>query len=403
MSISRRTFVAGATALGLAKVRTGSSSSRVIPSSDRFDPWIEIDPAALRHNVREVARLVGNRPILAVVKNNAYGLGLSTVCPVLDTMSEIAGFAVVKSSAAIELRELGIRKPILLMGMFAQSDSGELAAHNISISLYTDDAGTLVGRMAQQTGRPVDAHLYLDTGMGRMGMAYHRADEWIKDLAARDDLSIAGIFMAFTEETDFDREQLERLGGVVSRARESGVRLGQVHAASSNAVFHLPEAHLDMVRPGIALYGAYPSEPATEARMSTLHPAFRLKARVVRVEQLRPGDSVSYGRKYIAERPTWIATVPVGHSDGYSRRAVEGARVLIGSSLYPVVGAVSASHAILEVGNEKKVSVGDVATLVGPDRPEIKPNAVADAIGISVYDVLMHMNPGLPKAVVSGK
>ena len=156
-----------------------------------------------------------------------------------------------------------------------------------------------------------------------------------------------------------------------------------------------------MVRPGIALYGAYPTDPVAEARMSTLNPAFRLKARVVRVEQLRPGDSVSYGRNYIARKPTWIATLPVGHSDGYSRRAVEGTRVLIGDSLYPVIGAVSASHTIVEVGDEKRVAVGDVVTLVGPDRPEIKPNAVADAIGISVYDVLMHMNPALPKVVIS--
>jgi alanine racemase len=120
---------------------------------------------------------------------------------------------------------------------------------------------------------------------------------------------------------------------------------------------------------------------------------------VVRTDRLRPGDSVSYGRRYVASRPTWIATLPVGHGDGYPRDAVKGAKVLIGERLYPVIGAVSASHCIIEVGDDERVLVGDVATLLGPDRPEIHPSAVAGITG-SVYDLLMHLNPVLPRMVV---
>jgi alanine racemase len=121
----------------------------------------------------------------------------------------------------------------------------------------------------------------------------------------------------------------------------------------------------------------------------------------VRVEQLRPGDSVSYGRNYVAERPTWIATLPVGHADGYPRSAVNGCRIVINGAAYPVIGAVSASHTIVELGAEQTVNVGDEATLVGPDRPEIHPNTVAGQAGVSVYDILMHLSAGLPKSVVS--
>ncbi len=400
MSITRRTFVAGAAALSLANTRHTSATPPPVQSTDRFDPWIEIDPAALRHNVLEVARLADRRPILAVVKNNAYGLGLSKVSLMLDPMPEIAGFAVVKSGAAIALRDAGVRKPILLMGMFAASDANELLSRNIQLSLYTDDAPSLLERAAARFGRPIDAHLYLDTGMGRMGMQYHRAGPWIRELANRADLRIAGTFMAFTEDREFDLEQFERFTAVTQRARRDGVDLGQLHAASSNGVFHLPQARLDMVRPGIALYGGYPSYPDIEKTMSTLRPAFRLKARVVRVVRLRPGDGVSYGRNYVAERDTWAATLPVGHSDGYTRRSVDGASVLIGGRLYPVIGAVSASHCIVEIGDEKTVEVGDVATLIGPDHPNIMPNAFADAVGVSVYDVLMHLNSELPRIVV---
>ena len=206
--------------------------------------------------------------------------------------------------------------------------------------------------------------------------------------------------MAFAEELEHDREQLDRFKTLAVDARRRGVDLGRLHAASSNGVFHLPDAHLNMVRPGIALYGAYPSDPESERRMSTLQPAVRLKARVSRVVRLRHGDAVSYGRNYVADKDTWVATLPVGHADGYPRRAVEGARIMIGGNFYPVIGAVSASHTIVEVGAEKTVEVGDVATLMGPDDAVIHPNNIAGAIGVSVYDLLMHLNPDLPRIVV---
>lgn len=397
MSISRRNFVAGAAVMSLTRTRPVTATTQRNQLTDRFDPWIEVDEAALRHNVGEVARLADGRPILAVVKNNAYGLGLTIVGPMLAAMPQIAGLAVVKASAAIALRDAGVDKPILLMGMSAESDARELVARRIAISLYTHDAVNRIERLALAFDRPVDAHLYLDTGMGRMGMLYTQALTWMRDLAPRAELRIGGTFMAFVEETDFDREQLQRFTELTDRAKREGLNLGRLHAASSNGVFHLPEARLDMVRPGIALYGGYPSHPEIERTMSTLRPAFRLRARVVRVVRLRPGDSVSYGRNYVAERDTWIATLPVGHADGYPRRAVNGARVLIGENLYPVIGAVSASHTIVEIGTEKRVEVGNTATLVGPDRPEIMPNALATATGVSVYDILMHLNPELPR------
>lgn len=406
MPLSRRSFVASAAAAGLTAAHARDAASapasvrqRTQSLADRFDPWLEIDPTALHHNVRVVSRLTGNRPIMAVVKNNAYGLGLDTVAPLLAQWPEIAGFAVVKVDAAFALRDAGIAKPVLLMGMFPPSAGADLLARRVSFSLYTDDADSRLD--ALRASEPVHAHAYLDTGMGRMGIPYHRALPWLRTLAGRSDLTLDGIYMAFTEESDFDREQLRRFNEVTDAARRERIPLGALHAASSNAVYHLPDAHLDMVRPGIALYGAYPSRPDEERGKAELRPAFRLCARVVRVERLRAGDTVSYGRRYTAQRPTWIATIPVGHADGYPRDAVTGARVLINDRLYPVIGAVSASHTIVEVGDEREVSVGDEVTLVGYGHPELHPNEVARVTGASVYDILMHLNPQLPKVVSS--
>jgi alanine racemase len=274
----------------------------------------------------------------------------------------------------------------------------ELVSRGVRLSLYLDDDAT---RLPQLAGaRPIRAHVYLDTGMSRMGVPYHRAMPWLERVAGSGAFQLEGTFMGFTEETDFDREQLARFRRVAADASTKGVDMGRLHAASSNAVFHLPEAHLDMVRPGIALFGGYPSRPDEERAIAELEPAASLRCRVVRVERLRPGDSVSYGRGYVAARPTWIATLPAGHVDGYPRGAVDGARVAIGGATCPVIGAVSASHVIVEVGEEPTVSVGDVATLMGPDHPDVHPNEVARRSGSSVYDRFMHLNPSLPRYVV---
>ncbi len=398
MRISRRSFVAAAAAAGtlLRPVRALAGSLPGAPAQG-FDPWLEVDAGALAHNVGVVSSLTGGRPILAVVKNNAYGLGLELVARLLEPMPAIAGFAVVTTESAIRLRDAGVRKTILLMAMAADADLPELLARDIRLSLFTDDQP---GRVAAVARGPVPVHLYLDTGMGRMGMPYHRALPWRAHIATHRALRVESSFTEFAEEAVFDREQLARLVELIRLAQERGLSMGSIHAASSNGVYHLPDAHMDMVRPGIALYGAYPSRPEEERAKAVLQPAVRLRARVVRVERMRPGDGASYGRRWIAERPTWTATLPVGHSDGYTRQAVNGARVLIGERLYPVIGAVSASHCIIEVGEAQTVHVGDIATLVGPDHPAIHPNALAAATGTSVYDVLMHLSPSLPRSVV---
>lgn len=368
------------------------------PPADRFDPWVEVHPSALTHNVGVVSRLTEGRPILAVIKNNAYGLGLVEAARLLVQHEEIAGLAVVRPEDAIVLRDAGIEHDVLLMGMAPDDAVGELVARGVRLSLYLGDDAT---RLPPLTGgrAPIAAHVYLDTGMSRMGMPYHRAGPWLEELSRGGAFRIEGAYMGFTEETDFDREQLARFRSVADAAAAAGRPLGRLHAASSNGVYHLPEARLDMVRPGIALFGGYPSRADEERAIGELEPAVSLRCRVVRVERLREGDSVSYGRAWVAERPTWIATLPAGHVDGYPRSAVAGARVAIGEATYPVIGAVSASHVIIEIGAERTVAVGDVATLVGRGPADVHPNEVARVSGSSVYDRLMHLNPALPRYV----
>lgn len=356
-----------------------------------YEPWIEVDGAALRANAREVARLAGGRPVIGVIKNDAYGLGVGRIGPVLDALPEIAMLAVVKPAEALALRQAGVRKPILLMALVDLETGVELARQDVRLAPFTDDVPERLEAISQAVGRPVGVHLYIDTGMNRMGIRHDRAAAWVDALARSPHVRIEGAFTELAESDETDQDQLARFLAFAAAARDRGVSLGTLHAASSHGLFHRGEPFLlDAVRTGVVLFGAYPAG-ARGLGLADLRPAFRLRARVVRLERIQPGDGVSYSRNYVARRPTWIATLPIGHADGFPRRAVNGGQVQIGGRSYPIIGAVSASHTIVELGEETAVAVGDVATLLGPDDPSIHPNRLAEAAGVSVYDLLMHL------------
>ena len=366
--------------------------------SGQFDPWIEVNAQNLRHNVGEIARVAGGRPILAVIKNNGYGLGVANVARLLDDDSRLAGFAVVKLNEAMTLRDAGIRKPILMMGPFTDAELVDLTAREIMPMVYRDH-GKALDTAAAKAGRPVSLHVKVDTGMGRVGVPHEQAPTLLQDLASRRSVRLEGIMTTLTEDETFDREQVARLTTLADNLARRGIRVGRRHAASSFALFQNRDAFLDMVRPGMAIFGVY-SEPAfRRTNVLDLRPAVALRTRVALVKQLQPGQSAGYNRAFMPKQATWIATLPVGHADGWPRAAAKGARVRIGAGLYPVVASVSASHTILDLGPQTTIAPGDVATLFDWNDGS-RPEDVAESCGGSVYDLTMHLNPLLPRRVV---
>ena len=405
LHLTRRSFVAAAAAVvGSNVIQTERErESEPLPQSRTpnatFDPWIEVDRTALAENARTVSRLAGGRPIIAVVKNNAYGLGLDTGAPVVASLPEVSLLAVVRADEALALRKAGVRKPILLMGPATEDELLELVPQGILQSPYRDAAPTILGRVAQRLGRPVRIHLYVDTGMHRMGMPADKALEWAESLARTGGVRIEGAFTELTEDADFDRQQAMRLRELQSAARARGLTIPLLHAASSDAVMHqTTETFLDAVRPGLSLYGGYVSEEARQR--GELRPAYRLKARVIRVDHLAAGEGVSYHRRYVAEQPLWTATIAVGHVDGYPTGAVKGCEVFANGRLLPVIGTVSASHTLISLGADQSLRVGDEVTLVGPDNPAIHPNEIAKRSDWSEYNMFMHLSPKLSRRVV---
>jgi alanine racemase len=399
MAVSRRTMLSVTPALASLGWASGAAPAAAETSSGSgFDPWVEVNADNLRHNVRQVASRVSPRPILAVIKNNGYGGGVVEVARLLEAQKEVAGLAVIKLQEAMALRDAGVRKPILLMGPFDDEGLEAAVFAGITPMVYTP-LGVSLDRIAAKRQSPTPVHVCVDTGIGRVGVPHTDAMPLLKDLAARPSVRIEGTMMTFTEDPEFDREQLRRFRELCGSLAAEGVPLGRQHAASSFALFQNADSFLDMVRPGMALYGIYPEHEFRGAGTLDLRPALSLKARVIYVKQLRKGSSAGYNRAYVAGRDVWVATLPVGHADGLPRAAANTARVRIGDSLYPLIASVSASHSIVEIGAERRVEVGDTATIFDW-REGSRPEDLSAACGASVYDLAMHLGALLPRRIV---
>ncbi|MDP1572370.1 MAG: alanine racemase [Vicinamibacterales bacterium] len=399
MSVSRRAFLsaAGAT-ITVPTVAFTRRQALTPPSSGSLDPWIEVNAAHLAHNAAEVARLTG-RPILAVIKNNGYGLGVEPVARVLAAQPGVSSLAVIKVDEALRLRDAGVSAPLVLMGPVPPDAYDLLLARDIQPMVYTP-VGDALARAAARTGRPARVQLCVDAGLGRVGVPYREAVALGRDLADRGGIELAGTMMTFTEDEAFDREVLTRFLSVVDGLRAAGVDPGRRHAASSYTLFQLgAEAHLDMVRTGMVLFGVYPAQAFRAAGRMDLRPAVALRARVAYVKKIEAGESAGYERAYRATRDTWIATLPVGHGDGWPRAAARGARVRINGRHFPVIASVSASHTLVELGDTPAAAIGDVATMFDWEEGS-RPEDVSAACGASVYDLLMHLGALVPRRVV---
>ncbi|HEY7698507.1 MAG TPA: alanine racemase C-terminal domain-containing protein, partial [Vicinamibacteria bacterium] len=239
----------------------------------------------------------------------------------------------------------------------------------------------------------------IDTGIGRVGVPHREAAPLVRDLASRKSIRIEGVMMTFAEDLDFDEEQKKRFLALTDSLASEGISLGRRHAISSFGLFQHPDFFLDMVRPGMAIYGVYSEQEFRDSKALALRPALALKARVAYVKRLEAGDSAGYNRAYRAEKPVWIATLPVGHTDGLPRGVAGKAKVRIGESLYPIVASVSASHTLVEVGAEKTVEIGDEVSIFDW-RDGSRPEDLGKSSGASVYDLTMHLNPLLPRRIL---
>ncbi len=400
--IDRRKFLALAAAGAAVAARSGAPPAEE-PSdpSDRSGPWLQINLDAVAWNLARIRKLVGGRPVMGVIKCNAYGHGLVGLGRFLEAQG-IAALAVVSVAEALALRHAGVRCPILNLGPFSAAEAVELVRAGVSQSVYTEQFSDLAAS-ARKLGLKAKVQVKIDTGLGRVGVPHYRALPLIRDIASDDAIAIEGVFTSLTEDEDFDREQLRLFLEICETARAEGIDLGLRHAASSAGILSFPAAHLDMVRPGITLYGHYPSEKARLERKVELRPAMQLKAPVLYVKRLRPGDGVSYHKAFVAQRETNVATLGIGYSDGCPQQLAGSGYTLIGGRRRPMIAAVTSNHASANLEDAQDVQVGDEAVIFGSQGgEEISAEEVAAIAGVSIYKLLIQMNPLLPRRVLHG-
>ena len=390
--------LAGASA-AVAGPATRSEMPHVSLRHGRQDAWIEYRPAALRHNARAIHEFTEQRPILAVIKNDGYGMGLVASAKALESESAVEGFGVVKLNEALTLREQGIEKPILLMGPAEEEELEAAVRRGITPMVYRADVEPLA-RVARRLERPVGLEVKIDSGLGRLGIRDEEAIDFYREVQEHPGLHVQGSMITFSEDREHDQEQRERFEALLERVRDQDMDPGRAHAASTTPLLRYPEAWYARVRPGIGLYGVYPQSDQREDAGLDLQPAFALRCRVMDLRPLKKGESAGYGRAFVAEEDTRIATLPMGHADGWQRDAAGCARVRIRGRNYPVVGSVSASHTLVDVGRDSDVSVGDVATLFDWESGNRVEDVHADC-GVSSYDLLMHLSARIPRHEVS--
>lgn len=390
--------LAGTLPASFARAATTSAPTLPVQESTSFDPWIEWSADNVRHNVMQIARRAEGRPIVAVIKNNGYGMGVTQVGAVLDREAAVHTLAVVKMDEAHRLRDAGIRKAILCMGPFSEKELIDAVARDITPMVYTDWQRTFA-QLANEHQKAIPAHLCLDTGMGRVGVPYDEAGPLAEAMTQSSAIDLKGVMTALSEDSELDPLQVERLVEFARGYATETMSLGLRHAASSFALFELPSAFLDAVRPGMAIFGVYSEQRFRGSDAIELRPALALRTRVAYVKRLEAGESAGYNRAYTAEAGVFVATLPIGHTDGLPRAAAQGGKVTIGGKPYPIIASISASHTIVEIGSSPEVAVGDVATLFDWNAGS-RVEDFADGFSGSVYDLMMHLNPLLPRRAV---
>ncbi len=366
----------------------------------------EIDLAAIASNVQIARRLAGSATeVMAVVKADAYGHGVVQVArTALTAGATWLGVAIPEE--AVALRSAGIRSRILVLGPIAPEQVPVTVAHDLDQCVSDLSQATALSRVAASRGCAVRVHVKVDTGMGRVGLPPRDVLRAAERMAGLPALRLAGLMTHFAEsdadDPTFTREQFARFEEVARTLRAAGVEIPLRHAANSAALVRHPETRLDLVRPGIMLYGCSPC-PTRRPGDPRLASALRLRTAVSRIADLPAGGSVSYGRTFVAPRDMRIATLPIGYADGLPRLLSGRGHALVRGRRVPIVGRVCMDMTMVDVTAVPEVRPGDDTVLIGRQgAEEISADEVADLAGTISYEVLCRIGPRVPRVYAPG-
>ena len=357
---------------------------------------IEYNMEMMHKNTREGVSMI------SVIKTDGYGHGAVQIARMLEPKDYIWGYAVATLDEAVVLRKRGIKKPILVLGCIFPDQWEAAITHEIRFTVYTKEMAEGISELAGKLGKDAYVHIKLDTGMSRLGfLIQEESAEIITGITRLPGLIMEGMFTHFAkaDETDktFTKQQLEAYRWMTERLKEEGVDPQYRHCSNSAGIIDVPEANMDLVRAGIALYGLYPSEEVDKNAVP-LKPSLSLLSHVVHTKWIDKGEVVSYGGCFTASRPTKVATVPVGYADGYPRSLSDKGYVLIHGKKAPLLGRVCMDQFMVDVTDIDDVKFMDPVTLVGTDGEEtIEVEDLSALSGRFNYEFLCNLDKRIPR------
>jgi alanine racemase len=364
--------------------------------------WAEVDLDAIAHNIKEIRKITNpNAKIMAVVKADAYGHGfLEVTKTLLENGADRLAVAVLQEGK--QLRSRGVTVPILILGASGEETVEDLINFDITPSVFTYEFAKALSYEAERKEKVTKIHIKIDTGMSRIGFVATEDNDAIVDEIVRISrlpyIEIEGIFSHFATSDEADGEytflQYNRFMDVVKKLEDKGVKIPIKHICNSAAIMMYPQMHLDMVRPGVILYGMYPSDEVDKSRLDLI-PAMTLKARISHVKEVEAGRGVSYGKEYITDKVTKIATVPIGYADGYLRRIAKEGKMIVDGQKVPIIGRICMDQCMIDVTNVHNINKGDEAIIFG--REGVTVDDLARWLGTINYEVSCLIGKRIPR------
>lgn len=367
--------------------------------------YLEVNLTQLQKNIEAIRAHVGGAKVMPMVKANAYGHGIEGVAPFIEPFVDMLGVALVEEG--IQLRQMGIKRPILVAGGTLIDQLPLFLEHDLTLTASSLDLLLAADKLAETTRKRLTIHLKIDTGMERVGVHHYEAEEFILKATACRHITVEGIY---THLANSELISLEGLPSYVVTAKEQMSRFQEVlsfydkhslpvplirHICNSGGILNLPEGYLDMVRPGVLFYGVFPGRDIPRA--IDVKPAMAWKSKVAYSKITQPGRAVSYGSLWQVEgSPSRVVTIPCGYADGYIRRMTNQGRVIINGKSYPQVGRICMDQFMADAGADE-VAVGDEVFLLGGG---IAPEELADWAGTNEYEVMTNISARVPRVFV---
>ena len=369
-------------------------------NADDYRTWAEIDLEAMAHNMRIIRKMTNeNAKIMAVIKANAYGHGMLQAYRVLRENGADC-FAVATLQEAVELRTGGATEPILILGYVPEDAAETLIKHEIMPTVYNENTAKHLSQAAVRLKKNLRIHIKLDTGMSRLGFAAaeemaQNTVESIAHISTLENIVIDGIFSHFScsdTDRDYTKLQYNRFMHICDALRGKGIDVGIRHICNSAGIVLEPDMHLDMVRPGIILYGLHPDE--TTYGKIDLKPAMTWKARITHIKEIKSGTPVSYGNTYTAPQDMRVGTVCVGYADGYSRTMSGQAEMFVCGQRVKQIGRICMDQCMIDLTNVHTIHVGDEVVLMGEG---FSADAMAKLLNTINYEVVCDIGARVPR------